>query len=807
MAGPIPKPPSPHDLIGDHWPEISELGVASVAAAFVKSGAAAAHAEQKTYTDGNAYLNLLPEGFEQQVNAAFKVGGMASDLSSWFAKCGSDFGTAAGDLGTAKMLIASTTMVAEAALAACELEIESLQMMPSFNAEEKAHRIQLLRDQIKKITDEAKQDIKALYDGIHVPTTPAAPGLQPLVHQPSSCPEMRYGKMSPVSGDSTDNGGKGGGTTSALGNGQGEKSASATENGGSGQGTKPEPSMPPTQGAKPGSATSSQGGNGGAATQGGKAASGVPGSPLAGSAGGATNPGSSGLSSAMSSMGGGMPSAGGLSSGLGSGSGLTGGLGNAGGLTGGLGNSGGMASGLGSGGGASASPAGFSPAQQFVSGAAQGFSQSAPVTGASAASAAQPFSPPPGSTVRSAPLAPAMPAEPAVSSGSPQQVVSSPVQPSAPVAGGGVGGVAPLAPPPAAGVPNTATPVAPAAPSAPAAASPVAGSGGGPVSGPPPGLMNFGAKSAALRTLQLGSQATGEGLRSTPEFMEAMSRVAALNDSKRPGTEFMPGGWSAAVYGSGMSTQFVIAERHGLSWIPAGVYLPPDVTVAHLDERVPADIRVRWRGMEPSALVLSQYAKAIGEQPRIVVARSYHAGLPGWFGRGVVLAADESAWEIVPNPLHSHAEGRRHRLEVAAPEHWRWVISLPDSEVPGEIRSLAQWVVEHHNSQLTELPGAAADAELRAMVVEQIGRPGAGEIVNVVLAKMRDLASRSFGPPDYNSPHWRAHTMSEMALRGWEALYFALGPPSRSVFADMQYAALMAVLPVLPPQAATATAQ
>ncbi len=797
MAGPIPKPPSPHGLIGDHWPEISELGVASVAAALVKSGAAAAHAEEKTYTDGKAYWSLLPEGFEQQVTAAFKVGGMASDLSSWFAKCGSDFGTAASDLGFAKMLIASTCKVAEAALAACELEIESLQMMPTANAEEKAHRIQLLRDQIKKITDEAKRDIKALYDGIHVPTMPAAPGLQPLIHQPSSCPQQRYGKTAPVSGDGS--GGKGNGVT-ALGNGQGEKSASTTENGGGGQGTKPDPSMPPTQGAKPGSATSSQGGDGVAATQGGKAASGVPGSPLAGSPGGATNPGSSGLSSAMSSMGGGMPSAGGLSNGLGSSSGLTSGLGNAGGLTGGLGNSGGMASGLGSGGGASASPA-----SQFVSGAAQGFSQSAPVTGASAASAAQPFSPPPGSTMRSAPLAPSMPAEPAVSSGSPQQVVSSPVQSSAPAAGG-VGGVAPLAPPPAAGVPNAAPPVAPAAPSAPAAAAPVAGGGGGPVSGPPPGLMNFGAKSAALRTLQLGSQATGEGLRSTPEFMEAMSRVAALNDPKRPGTELMPGGWSCAVYGSGMSTQLVIAERHGFSWIPSGVYLPPDVTVAHLDERVPADIRVRWRGMEPSALVLSQYAKAIGEQPRIVVARDYHAGLPGWFGRGVVLAALETVWEIVPNPLHSHAEGRRHRLEVAAPEHWRWVTSLPDREVSGEIRSLAQWVVGHHNSQLTELPSAAADAELRTMVLEQIGRPGAAEMVNVVLAKMRDLATRTIGTPDYNSLHWRAHTMTEMALRGWEALYFALGPPSRSVFADMQYAALMAVLPVLPPEAATATA-
>ncbi|EUA17581.1 hypothetical protein I553_10639 [Mycobacterium xenopi 4042] len=69
-----------------------------------------------------------------------------------------------------------------------------------------------------------------------------------------------------------------------------------------------------------------------------------------------------------------------------------------------------------------------------------------------------------------------------------------------------------------------------------------------------------------------------------------------------------------------------MAERHGLSWIPAGVYLPYGVTVAHLDERVSAEERVRWRGMEPSALVLSQYAQAVGERPRIVVAREYRTG-------------------------------------------------------------------------------------------------------------------------------------------------------------------------------------
>ncbi|WP_369633166.1 hypothetical protein [Mycobacteroides abscessus] len=400
-----------------------------------------------------------------------------------------------------------------------------------------------------------------------------------------------------------------------------------------------------------------------------------------------------------------------------------------------------------------------------------------------------------------APLAPTAPAAATPSApAAPQQVVTS--SPSAPVGAGtppisaGAGGV-PLAPPPAAGVPNAAPPPSPVAPP-PAAAAPPGGGGGGPVSGPPPGIMNLGGKNAALKAMQMGAHTVGEGLRSTPEFSAAMALVSALNDPERPAGSLILGGWSCAVFGAGASMRFVVAERHGLSWIPAGVYLPAGVTVAHLDERVPADVRHSWRGLDPSALVLAEYAKAIGEQPRIVVARAYHPGMPGWFGRDVVLAADEASRVIIPNPLHE--PGGRHRLELAAPEHWRWVMSLPDAVLPEEVQAVAQWLVGEHDQMFAQWPDAAEDAKLRALALSQIGREGgAGDVKQLLAAKMGELATRLIGAPNYGTPQWGVHTGMEMALRGWEALLLSLGSPSRTVMADIQYAVLMATQPILPP--------
>lgn len=789
----IEKPPSPHGLIGDHWPEIDELGIAKVATALANAGTGAGTAEQKSYQDGTSYQALLPEGFETQVDAAFKVGGMAADLSGWFAKCATETGVVAEGVALGKLLIAVTTMVAEAVIASKEAEIAALQLV-SLRPEVRAQRIQQLRSEIEQITDDAKQAIQELYDGIYTPTAPASPGLQPLIHNDQPFPQFQYGQIVPAGSGTGSETGKG--DTSALDNPipgtKGDVSQGMTDSkgdvrpaddgtGATGKGDtgKPAELSNSTKGdVRPaGLVENSQPSV--AAPSGGASAP----APTAPSTS-APSSAASGLSSMGSSMPK-MPSAPSAPSGggLGGGSGL---------------------SGLGSGGGASASPASLNPTQQFLNGAAQGFSQSPVATGASAATAAaQPFRPPPGSTMQTspAPLAPTAPAAatPSAPAG-PQQVVTS--SPSGPVGAGtppmtaGGGGV-PLAPPPAAGVPNTAPPPSPVAPP-PAAAAPPGGGGGGPVSGPPPGIMNLGGKNAALKAMQMGAHTVGEGLRSTPEFSAAMALVSALNDPERPAGSLILGGWSCAVFGAGASMRFVVAERHGLSWIPAGVYLPAGVTVAHLDERVPADVRHSWRGLDPSALVLAEYAKAIGEQPRIVVARAYHPGMPGWFGRGVVLAADEASRVIIPNPLHE--PGGRHRLELAAPEHWRWVMSLPDAVLPEEVQAVAQWLVGEHDQMFAQWPDAAEDAKLRALALSQIGREGgAGDVKQLLAAKMGELATRLIGAPNYGTPQWGIHTGMEMALRGWEALLLSLGSPSRTVMADIQYAVLMATQPILPP--------
>lgn len=785
----IEKPPSPHGLIGDHWPEIDELGIAKVATALAKAGTGAGTAEQKSYQDGTTYQTLLPEGFETQVDAAFKVGGMAADLSGWFTKCATETGVVAEGVALGKLLIAVTTMVAEAVIASKEAEIAALQLV-SLRPEVRAQRIQQLRAEIKQITDDAKQAIQELYDGIYTPSAPAAPGLQPLVNNAPFGQKFNYGGIAPAGwGEQRGGAPEGTGDTQALDNHWGSQRESGKDALNPGGKTEPRPGVQDSQResgvTETGNTQSAQNPSGALGDT--SPSTGVPGSspPVAAtpSVPSTSAPSSSGLSSVGSAMPK-MPSTPSAPSGggLGGGSGL---------------------SGLGSGGGASASPASLNPTQQFLNGAAQGFSQSPVATGASAATAAaQPFRPPAGSTMQTspAPLAPTAPAAATPSApATPQQVVASPSAPAGagtpPISAGG-GGV-PLAPPPTAGVPNAAPPPSPVAPP-PAAAAPPGGGGGGPVSGPPPGIMNLGGKNAALKAVQMGAHTVGEGLRSTPEFSAAMALVAALN---APRPVVVLGGWSCAVFGAGASTRFVVAERHGLSWIPAGVFLPAGVKVAHLDERVPADVRYSWRGLDPSVLVLAEYAKAIGEQPRIVVARAYHPGMPGWFGRGVVLAADESSHVIINNPLDEMGgpNGCRHRLEVADPESWKFVMSTTDKKVAEEIREVAEWLVGWHNRMFEQWPEADADAKLRAAALAQIGREGGiDEIKALLAAKMTDLASRLIGTPNYGTPQWNIHTGKEMALRGWEALLLGLGKPTHALLADMQYAVLMATQPILP---------
>lgn len=177
----LERPPSPNDLIGDNWPSIDEVALATLSTAFAGAGTASQTAEQKAYTDGNAYNSLLPEGFEKQVEVAFKVGGMAADLSAALGKAGGETAVVAQAVMMAKVQITVTVGVAEALIAAKEAEIAALQAA-SLRPEIRAMRIQQLRNEIEQITNEAKSDIRAMYNGIYTPTAPATPGLTPITH-------------------------------------------------------------------------------------------------------------------------------------------------------------------------------------------------------------------------------------------------------------------------------------------------------------------------------------------------------------------------------------------------------------------------------------------------------------------------------------------------------------------------------------------------------------------------------------------------------------------------------------------------
>lgn len=775
----IEKPESPHDLV-PFWPEIDETQLVSSGIQYGKSGATATQATTKSQADAEKLHAALLEGFDTQVNGVRLVGGMHTKLTQFATRSASEFSEAAASFTTAKTQITATTHAYESLIAVRELEIQLLTAAPMFGAlggEYKRARIDQLKREIEQLIAKARKINDALYEGIIPSTPPTAPGLTPLFNRAPGGPHDSF-------------------HAKKIDNGSGNSMLDHTTRGGlSSEENK-------TRGDHPAPSKSTNDELANKSERGGRATGEKATAPTAETSMTRGNVASSGdaMTKTSSSLPTSIPSApsGGSNpvSSLGSGGGLTSMMPKGGSSMPNMGSSGNMGSGLSSMG--SGSAGGLNPAQQFLSGAAQGFSQSSPSTASAAsAAAAQSFKPPPTSTMASTPVTgataqstPAAPAGPQTVTAAPSNVGS---VPPAAMAGGGV----PLTAPPPAGVP--ASPVVP-----PSAAVVPPGGGGGAVGGPPPvpqppSVMGMGAKTTAMKAFQLGQQATGEGLRGTPEFSAAMALVSALNDPERPAGSLITGGWSVAVFGAGSNAvRFVAAERHGLSWIPAGVYLPAGVSIAHLDTRVPADVRYSWRGMEPSALVLAEYARAIGEQPSIVVARAYHSGLPGWFDRQVVVVADESDHVIIPNPLHE-PKGR-HRLEIAAPEHWQWVMSVPEEHIEAEVRKVAGWIVEQHDHMFEQWPGNDEMAKLRAAALAQVGREGGStEVAKLLAGRMGELASRLMGTPLVGTPQWTTHTYSEMQLRGWETLLLGLGASSRTVLADMQYAALMATHPVLPP--------
>ncbi|BEL42019.1 hypothetical protein Isolate57596_53890 (plasmid) [Mycobacteroides abscessus subsp. abscessus] len=777
----IEKPESPHDLV-PFWPDIDETQLASVGAQYGKLSAAATQALNKSRGDSKELNDALVEGFDTQVGGVLLVGGQHSKVAEFDSQSAGVIADAAVAFTEAKTQIVATTHAYEAMISVREFEIQLLTASPMFGAlggEYKRARIDQLKREIEQLIKAARKMNDARYEGIMPPAEPANPSLTVLKnHAPAGPSDHFHAKK--------------------IDNGSGNSMLDHTTRTGTSPSEENTRSKHPTTSNSANDELTNKSGHRTTEPATGEKAT----APTAETA--TTRPATAPSGDAMtkaasSSLPTSLPSApsGGSNpvSSLSSGGGLTSMLSKGGSMPS-VPSSGNVGSGLSGLGSPASSAGGLNPAQQFLSGAAQGFTQSSPSTASAASAAAQSFKPPPASTMPSAPVNAAVTPSSVPASG-PQTVTAAPSNvgavPPAAVAGG-----VPLTAPPPAGVP-----AAPAAPPPAAAVVPPGGGGGGAVSGPPPvpqppSVMNMGAKTAAMKAFQVGHQATGEGLRATPEFSAAMALVSALNDPERPAGSLITGGWSVAVFNSGSSVRFVAAERHGLSWIPAGVYLPAGVSIAHLDTRVPADIRASWRGMEPSALVLAEYARAIGEQPSIVVARAYHSGLPGWFDRQVVVVADETDHVIIPNPLHE-PKGR-HRLELAAPEHWQWVMSVPEEHIEAEVREVAAWLVEQHDHMFANWPDNDEMAKLRAVALAQVGREGGStDVAKLLAGRMGELASRLMGTPLYGTPQWTTHTYSEMLLRGWETLLLGLGASSRTVLADMQYAALMATQTVLPP--------
>lgn len=785
----IARPPSPHNLVGTNWPEIDETAVGGVGMQIIHAGTGAQTAETKTYGDGHAYHSVARSGLEAPINAAFRVGAMASELARWYGKGGAEIEATAGSLTTTKVMIAIEVAAAEATIAAKEFEIAALQAT-SLPPQIREQQIQRLRNEIQQTINEAKRDIEALYKGLYIPTTPAPLGLTPLTYKDSPPVGSGHGGHGGGSGgkgpdgsvqakpvdQTVDNG------TTATRRGPGSEENSAR---------RPPPDAaqePNSQHGTSQTAERREPGNSGL-TQPGEHSQpnetalrrppgDVPTNATPPTSIVASTPGS-GAGSGLSGVGGGVPKMGGLSppssplptSGL-SGGGLpAGGTGLGG---GGLSGTGGIP------GGGAGSPAAAPPPAQFLSGAAQGFA-SPPL--ASSAAAAQPFRPPPGSTMPAGP-------PPAVPSTPPPAAVGEQVAPAqgtpAPASPQQAAAV-PLAPPPAAGVPNPPTPPAPP-PAAPGVAGPVGvpGSGGpgAPPAMPPPNVMNLGAANAALRAARMGSHAIGGGLSSTPEFAAATALVAALNDPALGVVQQ----WACAVFKRpGEKARFVIASREGLSWIPSGVYMPGGVIIAHLDDTIDWSIRKLWRGLKPPARVLAQYGEAIGEAPILVVARHY-LGLAALFAKHTVVVADDKA-AVDQNPLRNPAG--RHRLEIASPDYW-WpkVQAIPEDEIPANIRYVASTVAESHDRNF------GVDV-LRTSVIEQIGRPGGEQLWEAVGMNMHavrgQLMTAQIDPPEPLAEGWNKELVAaEQQLRCWETLWLAQREPSRETLADMVYSALAA---------------
>lgn len=806
-AGLLERPPDPHELIGTNWYEMDHNALAAVAARIDRQAKAASTAEQKTHADTNNYAAALPEGFEAQIKAGHRVGNMVGELAKWLAPGAIALGETAQAIALAKLNTITTVMRAEALIAMAEFRIAELAPRAAGTGVPAAQaqiEIDALRRQIEADKDTARTAIAAIYEGVPIPVLPAALGLTPVIH------------TGPPAGTGTGNGAinvkpastggeSGGGATPLDNSTRTEKRLPADERADKrlpGETTNPKES-------EPGRTSESE--SHGAETR-----------PVAHSdsrlPGSLSEPASPAQPPVAVP-----PSVSSPSTGAGAGAGTpAGGLGGASmprvssppvsNPLGGLGSSSPAGGALSS--GASSVPSSAvpqTPAQQFLSGAAQGFSSQSPLaTGASAAAAAQPFKPPPGSTMPAGPPPAATPpASSALSSPGQAAQVQTPVSASPPpassppAAGAPPANAVPLAPPPAAGVPNP-PPATAAPPPPPAPASP-------PMAPPPPPVLGLGKLASAVKAANHVSH--GEGLRPSLEFNTAVTLVAALHD---PAIAALSGGevgeWACAVFKRpDEPARFVVASREGLSWTPPGVYMPAGVTVAGLDPAVPYGTRKLWRGLRPPARVLAEYATATGEQPRIVVARHW-LGLDALFPKPTVVAADDQVTVAPPNLVLDPT--CRHRLEVASPKYfWAQVCAIPESDIVAQIRTVAENVVQAHDAavtpavvaELSQVLGGAPTVppDLRTHVLAQIGQPGGEAVWQAVWEQMLSwrlaimtspvTAPNVLAAGEESAPWNTALVVADQILRGWETLWLAQRPASREVLADMTYAAIGAL--------------
>lgn len=800
-AGLLERPPDPYELIGTNWYEMDPRALAAVAARIERQAKAASTAEQKTHTDTNSYAAALPEGFEAQIKAGHRVGNMFGELAKWLSPGAIALGETAQAIALAKLNTITTVMRAEALIAMAEFRIAELAPRAAGTGVPAAQaqiEIDALRRQIEADKDTARTAIAGIYEGVPVPVLPAALGLTPVIH---TGPPVGTGtgnsgainvKPASTQGESAGSGGataldnKTDGTQADTRPAESRQQADIRKSGQSGETSSGE-EKPSTQELNSQTSQHDIRASGAVAEH-----PTVPASPAAvpppvsapststgagtsaGGLGGASMPRvSSPVSNPLSGLGGNPP--------------------------------GGALSG---GGVPSASAIPQTPAQQFFSGAAQGFSSQSPLaTGASAAAAAQPFKPPPGSTMPAGPPPAATPpsASSAVSSPGQAAQVQTPVSASPPPANlPPAAGAPPLAPPPAAGVPNpppaTAAPPQPAAPASP------------PVAPPSPPVLGLGKLASAVKAANHVSH--GEGLRPSLEFNTAVSLVAALHD---PAIAALSGGevgeWACAVFKRpDEPARFVVASREGLSWTPPGVYMPAGVTVAGLDPAVGYGTRKLWRGLRPPARVLAEYAKAIGEQPRIVVARRW-SGLDALFPKPTVVAADDQVTVAPPNLVLDPA--CRHRLEVASPTYfWAQVCAIGESDIAAQIRTVAENVVQAHDeavtpavlAELSQVLGGAPTVppDLRSRVLAQIGQPGGEAVWQAVWDQMMSWRLAIMTAPvtapnvltatgEESAPWNTALVVADQILRGWETLWLAQRTASREVLADMTYAAIGAL--------------